>query len=71
MAEFMIALRGYDIAEVDRLIAKSEEAAASDDAEFRRAVKDQLETVRLRRRFRGYAPHQVDRAIKDLTARLG
>lgn len=70
MTEFMIALRGYDIDEVDRLVAKGEAAATSDDVEFRSAVKAQLNSARLRRRFRGYAPHQVDRAIKDLIARI-
>jgi hypothetical protein len=71
MTAFMIALRGYDIAEVDRLIAKGEKAAASDDAEFRAAIKAELDSVHLRRRIRGYARHQVDRAIKDLISRLG
>jgi hypothetical protein len=71
MTAFMIALRGYDIAEVDRLIAKGEEAAASGNVEFRTSVKAELESAQLRTRLRGYARHQVDRAIKDLTARLG
>lgn len=71
MAEFMIALRGYDMAEVDRLIARGEQAAASSNIGLRATMRAELSSAHLRRRIRGYAPHQVDRAIKDLMARLG
>jgi ribosomal protein S10 len=70
MATFMIALRGYDTAEVDRLLAKGEQAAASHDAALRLAVKSELGSAQLRIRLRGYDRHQVDRAINELASRL-
>jgi DivIVA domain-containing protein len=70
MKKFTITLRGYDIRQVDHLIAVSEKALSSDDIEFRRAWKATLSAVQFNRRIRGYARGEVDRAIKDLVVRL-
>jgi hypothetical protein len=70
MEEFMISLRGYDIAQVREIIAKGEDAIASDDVTLRQAAREELSSVNLRRRIRGYAPHQVERAISDIVAQL-
>jgi hypothetical protein len=70
MEEFMISLRGYDMAQVSESIAKGERAIASDDAAFRQVIREELSSLNLRRRIRGYAPHQVKRAISEIVAQL-
>jgi DivIVA domain-containing protein len=69
-AEFMVALRGYDMAQVDQLLARAEQAPASADPQLRSTVRQELQTAQLRDRQRGYARHQVDHKIEHLIREL-
>jgi DivIVA domain-containing protein len=70
-ADFTIALRGYDMTEVDQALAEADKALASGSATVRAYARDKLRQVRFRHRFRGYARHQVDRAVEHRLSRLG
>ena len=63
-------MRGYDRGEVDQLLARAEQAAASSDAGLRAAACRELQTVRLRDRLRGYSRIQVNDKIELLTREL-
>src|SRR4051794_7125721 len=63
---FRIALRGYDRAQVDRLIDLAQSALASGSDSRRAAARQALRGVYLRTRVRGYARRPVDRAIHEL-----
>jgi cell division septum initiation protein DivIVA len=63
-------MRGYDRAEVDQLLRRAEQAAASSDAGLRAVVCHELQTVRLRERLRGYSRVQVDQKIEQLAREL-
>ncbi len=70
-AGFMVAMRGYDMAQVDRLLARAEQALASADPHLRSTVGQELQTAHFRDRLRGYARHQVDHKIEHLIQELG
>jgi DivIVA domain-containing protein len=69
--EFLIVLRGYDMAEVDRAFAHADRALASDSAVLRASAAQALRGIRFRERLRGYAPRQVDRAVRHCLEQLG
>ena len=63
----MVVMRGYDMAQVDRLLARAEQASASQDAGLRASACRELQTARLR----GHSRPQVDRRIEQLVQELG
>ncbi len=63
-------MRGYDRAQVDQLLARAEQAAASGDAGLRAAACHQLQTARLRDRLRGYSRVQVNEKVEQLAGEL-
>jgi DivIVA domain-containing protein len=67
---FMVMMRGYDRAEVDQLLGRAEQAAASSDAALRAAVCHELQTTRFRDRLRGYSRVQVDQKVQQLVGEL-
>ncbi|MEU8423975.1 hypothetical protein AB0C15_24205 [Micromonospora sp. NPDC048835] len=67
---FVVALRGYDMRQVESLFAEVDEAVAADSAVLRAAARDTLRATTLRRRLRGYAPRDVDAAIAQRLAAL-
>jgi hypothetical protein len=69
-SDFMIALRGYDITEVDHVLTQAEEALRFGDDSRRAAARTALETASFTRRLRGYARHQVDRRVRDCLDKL-
>jgi DivIVA domain-containing protein len=62
-APFMIALRGYDMRQVDALLAQADQALASDTEVLRRSARDVLRTATFRQRVRGYDRREVDDAV--------
>ncbi|MDQ2816053.1 MAG: hypothetical protein M3Z75_30485 [Actinomycetota bacterium] len=69
-ADFMVAMRGYDMAPVDQLLAQADRALASADPQLRSAVCHELQTVQFRERLRGYARREVDHRLKHLIQEL-
>ena len=67
----MVVMRGYDMAQVDRLLARAEQASASQDAGLRASACRELQTARFRDRLRGHSRPQVDRRIEQLVQELG
>ena len=67
---FMIALRGYDITEVDTLVQQAYEALASGSETTRAAARQALRAASFRQRIRGYARTEVDRAVAALIDQL-
>lgn len=68
---FLIALRGYDTKQVDKVLAQADEALASDSGSLREAAREALRTVSFRERLRGYARIEVDDAVQERLKRLG
>ena len=66
----MIALRGYDTTQVERLLDRAESAVASGDSRLRATVADELRSADFRQRLRGYDRAAVDRAVEDLLREL-
>lgn len=62
---FVVALRGYDMRQVESLFAEVDGALATDSAVSRAASRDALRAASLRRRLRGYDVRQVDAAIDE------
>ncbi|MCO8269050.1 DivIVA domain-containing protein [Actinoplanes sp. TRM 88003] len=69
-APFMIALRGYDMGQVDAVLRQADDALASGSATLRAAARSALQSVEFRERFRGYARIEVDRAIEERLQQL-
>ncbi|GAB4104295.1 hypothetical protein AB0C50_32405 [Micromonospora taraxaci] len=67
---FDLALRGYDMRQVESLFAEVDGALATDSAVSRAAARDALRAASLRRRLRGYEMRQVDAAIDERLAAL-
>lgn len=67
---FMIALRGYDVSDVDRLLDRAHAALASSDPGLRRSAAEALRSADFRQRLRGYDRAAVDRAVEDLLREL-
>ncbi|MFY1616570.1 hypothetical protein [Micromonospora sp. WMMD736] len=67
---FDLAVRGYDMRQVESLLAKVDEALATDSAVARAAARDALRAAGLRRRLRGYEVRQVDAALDQRLAAL-
>ncbi|WBB75376.1 hypothetical protein O7602_07635 [Micromonospora sp. WMMD1128] len=62
---FVVTLRGYDMRQVERLLARADEALAADSQATRASARDTLRTATLRRALRGYARRDVDSAIAE------
>jgi DivIVA domain-containing protein len=60
---FTIVLRGYDMAEVNRLLEQADAAFSSTGNGQRAAARQALQAARFRVRLRGYARSEVDRAL--------
>lgn len=69
--DFTVALRGYDRAEVDRVLGAADAALASGGETARAAAGAALRAARFPERLRGYARAEVDRAVADRLRRLG
>ncbi|MDG4840434.1 hypothetical protein O7631_28245 [Micromonospora sp. WMMD967] len=67
---FELALRGYDMRQVESLFAEVDGALATDTPVSRAAARDALRAASLRRRFRGYDIRAVDAAIDQRLAAL-
>ncbi|MBY8872714.1 hypothetical protein K7640_12800 [Micromonospora sp. PLK6-60] len=67
---FVVTLRGYDMGQVEELFAQVDAALAADSEVLRAAARDALRAADLRRRVRGYAPHEVDDAVAQRLAAL-
>jgi hypothetical protein len=68
---FMIVLRGYDRAQVDELLSQADKALSSGSATLRASAREALRSTRFRQRLRGYARHQVERAVEQRLGDLG
>jgi hypothetical protein len=68
---FMIALRGYDIKEVDGVLAQADEALASGSETRRASAREALRAANFRVRLRGYDRGAVDEAVRDRLKQLG
>lgn len=64
--DFAIALRGYDMGQVDHLLGRAEAALASNDRRRRAAVVEELRSAEFPLRLRGYDRNAVDRAVDGL-----
>lgn len=67
---FTVVLRGYDIAEVDAMVQRLEEALASPSASLRASVRAELNQPAFRLRLRGYDRVQVDEYLRRFIDRL-
>ncbi|MGX6607048.1 DivIVA domain-containing protein [Micromonosporaceae bacterium Da 78-11] len=67
---FMTALRGYDMAQVEALLKHVDDALASGSEAHRATAREMIEAVQFRQRFRGYARHEVDQAVKERLQQL-
>ncbi|MGC9669359.1 hypothetical protein ACNTMW_22735 [Planosporangium sp. 12N6] len=71
VSDFMIALRGYDMAQVDQLLSQADDALSSGSETLRASAREALRSTRFRQRLRGYARHQVERAVEQRLRLLG
>jgi hypothetical protein len=60
---FTITLRGYDVRQVDALLAQADEALTSGSETLRTSARNVLRTTTFNLRLRGYAPREVDDAV--------
>jgi DivIVA domain-containing protein len=67
---FTMVLRGYDPAEVDKLIRQANLALASTDPAARSAMESRLRKPELQRRMRGYDQSQVHARLAILADQL-
>jgi len=67
---FMTAIRGYDMAQVDAVLKQADEALASGSEALRATARAVIQDVQFRERFRGYARHEVDRAVRQRLQQL-
>ena len=70
VAPFLIALRGYDMRQVDAALQQADEALASGSASLRAAARTALQEVKFTSRIRGYARIEVDQAVKERLQQL-
>lgn len=64
-------MRGYDSAQVDALIERAEQAAASDDPALRASVRHEIHRVAFTVALRGYDRSQVNGYLQTLAIQLG
>ncbi|MFK3983217.1 DivIVA domain-containing protein [Micromonospora sp. NPDC050397] len=69
--EFIHALRGYDVREVDALVERAERAAASDDPVLRASVRHEIHRAAFTVALRGYDRSQVNGYLQTLAIQLG
>ncbi|WFE41388.1 hypothetical protein [Micromonospora sp. WMMD998] len=62
---FTVTVGGYDMRQVESLLAQADEALAADSQATRASARDTLRTATLRRALRGYARRDVDAAITE------
>ncbi|HEX5994828.1 MAG TPA: DivIVA domain-containing protein [Jiangellales bacterium] len=67
---FTVVLRGYDPTEVDAMLKRIREAAASTDLGFRASVRAELNRPTFRVRLRGYDRVEVDAYLRRAIDRL-
>jgi DivIVA domain-containing protein len=67
----MIALRGYDMRQVDAMLAQADEALASESETLRASARDALRHANFPQRLRGYARSEVDDAVAQRLQALG
>jgi DivIVA domain-containing protein len=67
----MIALRGYDMAQVDQLIAQADDAVSSGSETVRAAAREALRNASFKQRLRGYSRSEVERAVEQRLRDLG
>jgi hypothetical protein len=70
-SSFVVSLRGYDMRQVDALIAQADEALASGSEAQRTAARDALAAAALEVRPRGYVRGEVDDAVAERLRALG
>ncbi|MEV6930352.1 DivIVA domain-containing protein [Dactylosporangium sp. NPDC051485] len=70
MAEFDVALRGYDVAAVDRLVEQVGRALTSGSAAARAEAAVAVRQAVFAVKFRGYARHQIDRFLQQAAREL-
>ncbi|GAB3835823.1 DivIVA domain-containing protein [Dactylosporangium cerinum] len=70
VAEFDVALRGYDVAAVDRLVEQVGRALTSESATARAEAAIAVRQAVFAVKFRGYARHQVDRFLQQIAREL-
>lgn len=66
---FTLVRRGYDVAAVDDLVTRAQDAVTRPAAR-RRAVRDEILSARPRTTFRGYAVTEVDAYLREMAERL-
>ncbi|MEU7870036.1 DivIVA domain-containing protein [Dactylosporangium sp. NPDC049140] len=69
-AEFDVALRGYDVAAVDRLVEQVGRALTSGSATARAEAAVAVRQADFAVKFRGYARHQIDRFLEQAAREL-
>jgi hypothetical protein len=67
---FMIALRGYDMNQVEQVVTQAEHALASGNETARASARQALTDANFTGRLRGYARVEVDRAVEQLLDQL-
>ena len=68
---FMIALRGYDMRQVDALLTQADQALASNSETLRSSARNALRTTTFRQRLRGHARREVHDAVAQRLRALG
>jgi DivIVA domain-containing protein len=68
--EFHIAMRGYDRRQVDELLARIEGTVGRVPAVAVPVTAADVRAARFTKKMRGYAPAEVDEALRDALAEL-
>jgi DivIVA domain-containing protein len=68
--EFRIAMRGYDRRQVDELLARVEGTLGRGPAAAVPVTAAHVRAARFTKKMRGYAPAEVDAALRDALAEL-
>jgi hypothetical protein len=66
-----LVLRGYDVAEVDNLLARAERALASRRELELAQARQALRSTTFNRRLRGYSPSAVQSILAQIGRQLG
>ena len=67
---FLVAMRGYDIHQVDTVMSRAAQAVTSDDESLRLAARRALRSTDFTVKLRGYSRPQVDQAIEQYLEQL-
>jgi hypothetical protein len=66
--DFIVVLRGYDIAAVDGIVQRTHDALASDSPAVRASAREELREIAFRVRLRGCDRMQVDEYLRRAAA---